>query len=389
MRALAAAVLALAFAALPAAAQPLVVGAALPHSGQLADIGADMQKALLLWQEARNAEGGLLGRRIELKLLDDRSEASASARLYEQLIDAEKADVLVGPFGSAATLVAAAVAERRRRVLVNATGIMRATQRAGARYVFQVPAPAAEYGAGAVALAQAAGHTRLHVVARNDPASREAAAGCVEKAIAAGLDAPQAESAPASQIPVQIAKARARDAQAWIAFGQPEDAADMIVAFKRIGYAPWMFLAQGAGEPRLVQLVGRDAEHALGISVYETRFPTRGNAEFVDAWRKRWQGEPGAVAATAYAAMLVLEAGVRKAQGVETEKLRAALAALELETPIGPYRVDPSGVQVGIKPAVVQIQRGRREIVWPERLATAKWRLPYPRWDERQDLAAQ
>ena len=103
MRALAAVVCALAFAALPAAAQPLVVGAALPHSGQLADIGADMQKALLLWQEARNAEGGLLGRRIELKLLDDRSEASASARLYEQLIDAEKADVLVGPFGSAST----------------------------------------------------------------------------------------------------------------------------------------------------------------------------------------------------------------------------------------------------------------------------------------------
>jgi hypothetical protein len=46
-------------------------------------------------------------------------------------------------------------------------------------------------------------------------------------------------------------------------------------------------------------------------------------------------------------------------------------------------------MQVGVKPAVVQIQRGRREIVWPEALATAKWRLPYPRWDERQDRAAQ
>jgi branched-chain amino acid transport system substrate-binding protein len=108
MRALLLAVLAL--AALPGLAQPLVVGAVLPHSGQLADIGADMQKALLLWQEARNAAGGLLGRRIELKLLDDRSEASASARLYDQLIEVDKADVLIGPFCSAASLTAAAVA---------------------------------------------------------------------------------------------------------------------------------------------------------------------------------------------------------------------------------------------------------------------------------------
>lgn len=382
------AALALALAALPAAPQPLVIGAVLPQSGQLADIAADMRKAFVLWQEARNSEGGLLGRRIELKLLDDRSEALASARLYEELIDA-RADVLVGPFGSAATLTAAVVAERRRRVLLNATGITRSAQRAGMRYVFQVPAPAAEYGAGALAVAQANGYRRLHVVSRSDPGSREAAAHFVQMAVAAGLEAPPADAVPASQIPVQIAKARARDAQAWIAFGPPEDAAETIVAFKRIGYAPWMLLAQGAGEARFVALVGQDAEHVLGLSPYETRFRTRGNAEFVEAWRKRWQSEPGAVAATAYSAMLVLEAGVRKAQGTDTEKLRAALSALELETPIGLFRVDAAGAQVGIKPAVVQVQRGRREIVWPERLATAKWRLPYPRWDERQDRAPQ
>lgn len=387
MRALLLAVLAL--AAPPGLAQPLVVGAVLPQSGQLADIAADMQKALLLWQEARNAAGGLLGRRIELKLLDDRSEASASARLYDQLIEVDKADVLIGPFGSAASLTAAAVAERRRRVLINATGVTRNTQRASGRYVFQVSAPAAEYGAGALAMAQAAGYRRLHVVARNDPVSREAAARLVAQAAAAGLEVGVAEAAPASQVPVQIAKARSRDAQAWIAFGQPEDAADMVIAFKRIGYAPWMFLVQGAGEPRFIGLVGRDAEFAMGISSYEARFATRGNSEFVEAWRKRWSAEPGAVAATAYAAALVLEAGVRKAEGTETERLRAALSALELETPIGLYRVDADGVQVGAKPAVVQILGGRREIVWPQALATAKWRLPYPRWDERPKSAAQ
>jgi len=38
---------------------------------------------------------------------------------------------------------------------------------------------------------------------------------------------------------------------------------------------------------------------------------------------------------------------------------------------------------------VVQIQRGRAEIVWPQSLATAQLRLPYPRWDQRQVHAPQ
>lgn len=388
MRAL---LLLLVLAPLQAWAQPLVVGAALPLSGQLADLAADMQRALLLWQESRNAAGGLLGRPLELKLLDDRSEASASTRLYEQLIDTEGAALLLGPFGSAASLSAAAVAERRRRVLVNVTGVTGNIHRAGTRFVFQVPAPLAEYGEGALAIVRSTSYRRLHVVARNDPGSQEAAERLVERAVAAGLEPGLVESVPAGAVDyaAQIVKARARNAEAWIAFGQPEDAANMVKSFKRIGYAPWIFLAQGAAEPKFLKFVGQDAEFALGVSPYETTFRTRGNPEFVEAWRKRWSTDPGRVAATAFASLLVLEEAVRKAGTVESGRLRAALAALHTETPIGPYRVDALGTQVAAKPAVMQIVAGRREIVWPEALATAKWQLPYPRWDERKPLVAQ
>ncbi len=375
----------LALVSAQALAQPLVVGAVVAQSGQLADLAADMQKALVLWQETRNAGGGLLGRRIELKLLDDRSEGSASTRLYEQLIDAERAELLIGPFGSAASVSAAAVAERRKRVLVNATGLTRNVHRAGTRYVFQVPAPLSAYGEGALEIVRAMGYRRLQVVARNDPPSREAAAQLVERATAAGLEPGPVEqvAAGANDYKEQMARARARDVQAWIAFGQPEDAAAMVKAFKRVGYSPWLFLAQGSGEPRFLKMVGRDGEFVLGISPYETGFATRGNREFLDAWRKRWPTEPGVIAATTYAAALILEEGVRKAGSVESEALRSALAELDTETPIGRFRVNAGGIQVAAKPVVVQIVAGRREIVWPEALATAKWRLPYPRWDER------
>jgi hypothetical protein len=59
------------------------------------------------------------------------------------------------------------------------------------------------------------------------------------------------------------------------------------------------------------------------------------------------------------------------------------LAALETETPLGGYKVERSGAQVAAQPLLVQILRGRREIVWPEALATAKLQ-PYIAWEARK-----
>ncbi len=379
-----------ALALFPAQAQekPLLVGAAMPQSGILADLAADLRKALLLWQEDTNAAGGLLGRRVELELLDDRSEAAAAGRLYEQLIRERKADLLIGPFGSAASLGAAGAAERNRRVMVNVTGAARAVHKAGYRYVFQVPAPLGEYGAGALEAARRLGLERIVLLARDDPNFREMAGRAQQEAAKLGLAAGQIELyAPGTaDFAPQIARAKAAAAQGWIAFGLARDAAEMVKSFRKAGYAPRLFVAQGAAEPGFLSLVGQDAEFAMGISPYERKAATRGNAQFARAYAQKWSAEPGHVAAEGYAAAKVLEEAVRRAGSLEQEKLRTTLAALETETPLGPYRVDKGGAQVAAKPALVQILRGRREIVWPDALATAKWQLPYPSWEERKLL---
>ena len=383
---LCAAVLALAPAR--AAEPPVLVGAVITDSGNLADLAADLRKSLLLWQEEVNAAGGLLGRRVELRLLDDRSEAVAAGALYEQLIRTDRCDLLIGPMGSASTLGAASAAERDRRVLVNATGAARAAQKASSRYVFQVPAPFATYGAGALEIARRMGYRRLAIYARNDPSSREMASRLREDAIAAGLQAaePEVYGVAATDFGAQIDKARASQAEVWIAFGLPRDAADMVKSFRKKGYAPHMFVAQGAADPQFIRLIGQDAEHALGITPWQLAFGTRENKRFTDAYARKWSAEPTHLAAQGYAAAKVLEEAVRRAGSLDQERLRDELQALELETPLGPYKVDKSGAQLAAKAAVVQIQRGRRQVVWPETLATAKWQLPYPRWDERKVL---
>jgi len=383
-------ILAAALALLPARAEepPIVVGAVITQSGNLADLAADLRKSLLLWQEEANAAGGLLGRRVELSLLDDRSEAAASGTLYERLIREEGADLLIGPLGSAATLAAASTAERNRRVLVNATGSARATQKAGYRHVFQVPAPFGAYGAGVLEIARRMDYRRMMILARDDPASREMAARLREDAAAAGLEAGEVVvyASGHTDFSAQIAHARSSGAQAWIAFGLPRDAAEMVKSLRKSGYAPAMFAAQGVADPLFVKLVGQDAERALGITPWERTFATRESRRFAEAYVRKWSAEPTHLAAEGYAAAKVLEEAVRRAGSLDQEKLRAQLAALEIETPLGAYKVDGSGVQLAAKPAVVQIQSGRRHVVWPEQLATAKWLLPYPRWQERKLL---
>ena len=90
---------------------------------------------------------------MELKLYDDASDALRSTSLYELLIKDDGADLLIGSFGSAATSMAAAVAERNRRVMVNATGASPEIHRRVYRYLFQVPPPSDTTAAGVVPLA--------------------------------------------------------------------------------------------------------------------------------------------------------------------------------------------------------------------------------------------
>ncbi len=379
--------LALVFAAI-AQAQPIVVGTVVSQTGQQADLAAGYVKGIRLWEAQVNAAGGLLGRPVEVRMLDDGSDAVRAGELYRQLIRGEKADVLIGPYGSAATRVAAGEAERERKVMVNGAGPAGVVQQGPSRLLFQTSSSYARRGDGVLQLARRAGISRLHIVARQDLAAQEIAEGTRVEALALGFAVPEVEaySPYTFDFTPYIERAQKAQAQGWIAFGEARDAADMVKTFKRHGYAPQLFFAQHAGEPAFIAAVGQDAESTLVEVEYDARLAWPANAAFVEAYTAKWSAAPDAAAAAGYAAASVLGEGVQRARTLDTEKLSAALAALETETPLGRYRVGANGQQVGIVPAVAQIQFGRPQLVWPVGLANAKPVNPYLPWNERQVL---
>ena len=351
-----------------------MVGAVISQTGAQAAAAADYAKGVELWRDEVNAAGGLLGRPLELRVLDDASQAVNAGPLYARLIR-EKADLLIGPYGSAATLVAAAEAERARRVMVNGAGPAAVIHGRAPRYVFQSAIPYSAYGPIVLPAAAEAGYRRLFIVARDDAGSHEMAQAA-QRAAGKDFSVEVEVYRPGTlDFAAQVAKARASGAEGWVAFGDVREAAEMVKTFRRMNYAPALFFARAAAHPRYIALLGQDAEWSLGAVDFDPRFGESARA-FAKGFAAKWTVSPGLVAAEGYTAGVVLGAAVRQAGTLDQEKLRAALAKLEVATPLGTYKVSPqNGAQIGAKPTLVQIRKGRLDAGDPL--------LPFPQWNER------
>ncbi|MGZ6982815.1 MAG: ABC transporter substrate-binding protein, partial [Ilumatobacteraceae bacterium] len=92
--------------------KPLLIGISLSLTGDFADPGKAAQKGYELWRDTVNAKGGVLGRQVELKIVDDASSPDQVVTNYTNLIDKDKVDLVFGPFSSMLTVPSSQVAKR-------------------------------------------------------------------------------------------------------------------------------------------------------------------------------------------------------------------------------------------------------------------------------------
>ena len=97
----AAGALALSFSAL--AQQPVKIGMSMPQTGALGGGGKAALLALQMWVEDQNAKGGLLGRKIQFISYDDQTNPSLVPGIYTKLLDVDKVDLLIAPYGTNVT----------------------------------------------------------------------------------------------------------------------------------------------------------------------------------------------------------------------------------------------------------------------------------------------
>jgi len=99
------------------------IGYSLSLTGGLAANGQTARLAHQILQERINQGGGLLGHEIELVCVDDRSDASSVAAIYEALLAEEKVDLLLGGYGNNSISPAMPIAIEHGKFFVGLMGL--------------------------------------------------------------------------------------------------------------------------------------------------------------------------------------------------------------------------------------------------------------------------
>ena len=84
-------------------AQPITVGISLPLTGSFAADGQATDNGYKLWASDVNKDGGLLGRPVRLKILNDNSNEKLVTSQYTQLITQDHVDLTLAPFSTLLT----------------------------------------------------------------------------------------------------------------------------------------------------------------------------------------------------------------------------------------------------------------------------------------------
>jgi branched-chain amino acid transport system substrate-binding protein len=358
---------------------PIRIGSTLALTGPLSATAQVHKIVGEIFVEQANARGGWLGRKLEWVLKDDQSKPDLARTLYEQLVTADKVDLLMGPYATGAILSAMGVAQRYDKVLVHHTfGIPSLAKYERAFPAWSLGPNPQDTVPNTVFDALAAGPKppkNIAIVTSKFPSIQFMSAGAREVAKKRGLneilfldwDFGNRDFGPIAN--------RIKDAKpdfVWVgAIGLEGNL--LLDAMKKIDYVPpqhfYLYPAPGP----LVTLP--EAKNALSVTIFEDQPPFTANpgaAEFVKLYRERATAaklpDPSVEvqAGASYSAWQILEAGVAGAKSLDDKAIAAFIKANRIDTVQGKLHFTGTGNYGDDLMRIKQVQNGKWAVVWPK-----------------------
>jgi len=372
------------------------LGIAVSLSGRYALLGRQVLAGLECFVEDVNAAGGISvadvkgPRQVKLIVRDDRSDPGECERMVGELIDGERIDLLMGPYGSGLTQAAAGIAESARMVMWNHSGSADQIFDVGFRWVVGIISPASSYLCAVLDLVRARDPLarRVALCSADTGFARDAAAGVESWIAQAGFTLCAHHRYPSGQSDFRaLVRSLADDPpDCLLGVGRVED--DLQLARDLVELRP-PIKAIGlvvAAIDHFHQELGGLADGFLAPSQWEPNaayMPDCGPRaeDFVDRFRQRYPDPPDYPAAQGYIGALIAQQCVEAAGTLDQGALREAANHLRCTTFYGPYGIDAaSGRQHAHGILVTQWQAGRRRIVSPHQAAEAGAVYPGPWW---------
>ena len=374
---------------------PLVIGISLSLTGDFGDTGKAAEKGYELWASKVNKSGGILGRQVQLKIVDDTTSATQVVTNYESLINEDHVDLVFGPVSSLLTVPAARVAARYGYAFIEPAG--------GAPTVFALhlhnlflaqPAPVLDLGvsfAGYILSLPASQRPKTAAYSSVDnPFASPVVEVVRQKLQAAGIKTVLDQTYPAEQADLGPVVARVVAAKPDLVVDgtQGEDGYETIRDFVQQKFSPKiLFMPNDASDP-----VNFPAQVGLGnvdgVFTADDWSPLAsrpGNADFIKAYLAAYGGTASQIdptSAEAYACGQLLQEVAQKTGKVDNATIISTLHAGTFDTIEGSLSWNADGATNGTSGLLLQWINHELVPVYPSADASHAPEIAKPAWGE-------
>lgn len=340
------------------------IGVVTPISGTYAGIGQQVTWGLDMAAAEINANGGIMGRQIELVYEDSEANPAVAVQKAEKLYTSENVDFLTGTVNSGATLAVGQVAERAGKLLATTVSFSDAiTGNKCSPNVFRVNARAGQQSAALAAwVKQEKPGAKIFYLGPDYEMGRSTVAAFKENAELVGAESVGEVFAPLDSKDYSQYFGRVRSARPEVLYTSVagNDTVRLFTQMKDFGVLDGLTVlgASGTVTGQNIGAIGDAAEGFITGVGYSPLIDSLENKAFVEKFNAENGADPDLYGADSYGILFAYKAAVEAAGSTETDAVRAALEGLTWDTPQGPKTIR-AGDHQAIQPMyVVHIENG-------------------------------
>ncbi|MEV0822960.1 ABC transporter substrate-binding protein [Nonomuraea rubra] len=342
-------------------ADPIKVGLIVSLTGNYTPLGSEDKKAVELAVEQVNAQGGLLGRKVELVTRDDKTAPDQGIVAYNQIKG--EIDALIGPVFSNSALAVEPLAQRDKMPYLSLAPAQEQVEPIKS-YIFVTPALSSMYAERYLQYIQAEGIKTIAVAWDSKSAySVSGHESMVELApkygVTIAVDEPYETTT--SDFSPMFTHVRDSKAEALVFWGSGAPGVTAAKQYVASGLETPLFLTASQAsklwlEPMGAQAEGMTVQSAIGV--VGEHLPEGKQKQVIDQMAGPYQQKhgypPPQFAQDGYSASLLLFEAIRKANSTDKTKIQQALETMDLITPNGRFRYSATD-HSGLSPEFISV----------------------------------
>lgn len=322
------------------AADPIKIGVTGPFTGGSAPMGVSMRDGVKLAVTEINAQGGVLGRKIEIVERDDEAKNERGVQVAQELINKEKVVATVGFINTGVALASQRFYQEAKIPVINnvATGTVITKQFADQpeNYVFRTSANDAIQSSMIVEEAITKRKMKKVAILADSTNYGQLGREDLEKALdKKGIKAVAVEKYNIKDVDMtpQLLKAKQAGAEAVLTYGIGPELAQIANGMEKLNWKVPMIGSWTLSMGNFIDNAGKNGDGTLMPQTFIQDPNTPKRKTFIDSYVKAYKptGDriPSPVsAAQGYDSIYLLAAAFKQAGGTEGTKVRAALENL-------------------------------------------------------------